>query len=98
VARHPLCVRLGQSLALHGALLTACVFVAMTWGRAAAQTPVPQPGLHYYAVENLNTGRIDQRGTTGTNAIAFSNLILAPETPYRIWILQLRRWRLPTRA
>jgi hypothetical protein len=49
---------------------------------------VPQPGLHYYAVENLNTGRIEQRGTTGSNAIAFSNLILAPETPYRIWLLQ----------
>ncbi len=48
----------------------------------------PQTGLHYYAVENLDTGRIEQRGIAGSQGVAFANLILAPNTPYRVWILQ----------
>lgn len=47
-----------------------------------------QSGIHYYAVENLRTGQVDQRGTTQLTGVAFRNLILAPNTPYRIWLLQ----------
>src|SRR6185436_16006962 len=53
-------------------------------------TPVLQTGLHYFAVQNLDTGAVEQRGITGSNGIAFSNLILRPNTPYRIRILQAR--------
>jgi hypothetical protein len=52
--------------------------------------PVLQEGLHYFAVQNLDTGEVEQRGIAGSNGIAFSRLIIAPDTPYRIWILQAR--------
>ncbi|MEM7391547.1 MAG: Ig-like domain-containing protein, partial [Verrucomicrobiota bacterium] len=47
-----------------------------------------EQGLHYYAIQNLESGMVEQRGTAGNNGIAFDNLILAPNTPYRIWLLQ----------
>jgi hypothetical protein len=47
-----------------------------------------QTGLHYFAAENLRTGNVEQRGEAGSNGVAFDNLILAPDTPYRLWVLQ----------
>ena len=47
-----------------------------------------QRGLHYFAVENLASKAIEQRGEAGANGIAFDSLILAPNTEYRLWILQ----------
>lgn len=47
-----------------------------------------QTGLHYYAVVDLNTGQVVQRGKAGANGYAFDQLILAPNTPYRIMLLQ----------
>ncbi|MBI3417732.1 MAG: Ig-like domain-containing protein [Verrucomicrobia bacterium] len=47
-----------------------------------------QTGLHYYAVVDLNTGKVVQRGTAGANGYAFDQLILAPNTPYRLMLLQ----------
>ena len=47
-----------------------------------------ETGVHYYAVANLETG-IVQRGTAGSNGIAFEQaLFLAPNTDYRIMLLQ----------
>lgn len=50
--------------------------------------PVPSLGLHYFAMQNSNTGQVVQRGQAGTNGIAHSNLILAPNTEYVDKILQ----------
>lgn len=47
-----------------------------------------QQGSHFFALENLDTGEITQRGETGSSGIAFNSLTLAPNTKYRIWILQ----------
>jgi hypothetical protein len=48
----------------------------------------PATGLHYFAVENLTTRLVEQRGTAGSAGIAFSNLILGNNRRYRLWILQ----------
>ena len=49
-----------------------------------AQDSKPQTGLHYFAIEQLEpgstSGDIVRRGTAGSNGIAYSNLILAPNT------------------
>src|SRR5262249_48633536 len=51
--------------------------------------PVPQLGLHYFAVENRDRNTIELRGKAGSEGIAFpEDLILAPETSYRVWILE----------
>ncbi|MFO1497585.1 MAG: dockerin type I domain-containing protein [Verrucomicrobiota bacterium] len=49
-----------------------------------------ETGLHYYALLNLDTGRIEQRGKADSNGQAFHNLILSPNTHYRQFILQAR--------
>lgn len=53
-----------------------------------AQNTDLETGLHYYMIENLDTVRIELRGTTGNLGIAFDNIFLAPETNYRAWVLQ----------
>jgi hypothetical protein len=55
---------------------------------SAAQAPGLETGLHYFAVEELDTHTVVQRGQAGSLGVAFSRLILAPNTRYRIWILQ----------
>ena len=45
-------------------------------------------GLIYYSVENLDEGAIEQRGIAGSAGVAFDNLILAPNTRYRVWLLE----------
>ena len=57
---------------------------------AGAGTPdlTPQTGLHYFAILNLDSGQVIQRGGAGDNGIAHHNLILAPNTHYRQFILQ----------
>ncbi|GIW39487.1 MAG: hypothetical protein KatS3mg076_0064 [Candidatus Binatia bacterium] len=79
--------RAGDRLRRLAAGLLLVAAAAHTAPRGAAAQPL-ETGLHYYAVENLATGRIEQRGTAGSNGLAFDNLILAPRTPYRLWILQ----------
>lgn len=49
---------------------------------------VPQLGPHRFAVVDLNTGQVVQRGRAGSAGVAFTALILAPNTPYDIAILQ----------
>lgn len=53
-----------------------------------------QTGLHYYALENLDTGEVEQRGQAGSNGIAHVNLIMAPTTRYRNWILQAATFKI----
>ncbi len=64
-------------------------------GPPPTPTPIttPQMGLHYYAIQDLNTGDVIRRGVTGDAGVAFSNLILSPDTPYRIWALQAETLR-----
>lgn len=50
----------------------------------------PQTGLHYYALLNLDTGVVEQRGIADSNGQAFHNLVLAPNTHYRQFLLQAR--------
>lgn len=69
-----------------GGLLLLLVLSLVRWSGPEAQEI--QRGLHYFAVENLSNGAIEQRGEAGANGIAFDSLILAPNTAYRIWILQ----------
>lgn len=47
-----------------------------------------QTGLHYFALMDLDTLQIVQRGIAGDNGSAHKNLILAPNTHYRHFILQ----------
>ncbi|MCB1128988.1 MAG: hypothetical protein KDM81_20990, partial [Verrucomicrobiae bacterium] len=53
-----------------------------------ATSLVPQLGPHRFAVVDLTTGQVVQRGHAGSAGIAFTDLILAPNTPYDIVILQ----------
>lgn len=50
----------------------------------------PQTGLHYYALLNLDTGRMEQRGKADSNGEAFHNLILTAKARYRQYILQAK--------
>lgn len=79
-------------MVLAGVALVGACATAFAQGPVPPLQPAPvlQEGLHYYAIENLDTGEVEQRGVTGSNGIAFSNLILAPNTPYRVWVLQAR--------
>ncbi|HKQ39599.1 MAG TPA: Ig-like domain-containing protein, partial [Verrucomicrobiae bacterium] len=48
----------------------------------------PQTGLHYFALSDLDRLDFVQRGIAGDNGVAHKNLILAPKTHYRHFILQ----------
>ena len=66
------------------------VWFALGFGAAClsvrAQGPVSGP--HYFALQNLNTGQVEQRGQTDSGGVAFNNQIVAPDTPYSILILE----------
>ncbi len=51
-------------------------------------------GRHFYAVEDLDRGRVEQRGLAGTLGTAFAQLILAPNTRYRLWVLSASSLRI----
>lgn len=65
--------------------LFVCLAIAGSMDASGQQI---QRGLHYFAVENLSNNAFEQRGEAGANGIAFDSLILAPNTEYRLWILQ----------
>ena len=56
--------------------------------RPTTGLPVPSTGLHYFALMNLETGRIEQRGPTGRNGEGHDSLIMAPNAHYRQWVLR----------
>ena len=49
-----------------------------------------QIGLHYFALLNVDTGKIEQQGKADSNGQAFHNLILTANTHYRQFIFQAR--------
>jgi hypothetical protein len=51
-------------------------------------------GLHYFALLNVRTGQVEQRGVAGANGVPFTNLPLAPDTPYRFFLLQAATLRI----
>jgi hypothetical protein len=55
---------------------------------SAVPDPALQTGLHYFLLMNLDDDEVVQRGIAGDNGVAFNNLILAPNTHYRVFILQ----------
>lgn len=55
---------------------------------AVGQDAARVTGLIYYAVENLDRQRVDQRGIAGNAGVAFDRLILSSNTRYRIWLLE----------
>src|SRR5262245_40587705 len=66
-------------------------FVTLALGSVTLRAQVevkPSTGRHFYALVDRATGQVVQRGTTGEAGIAFDRLILAPETNYRIWVLE----------
>lgn len=52
-----------------------------------------EEGLHYYAIEDLERGEIIVRGEAGSNGVAFDNLLLAPQTRFRAYVLQAATFR-----
>lgn len=70
--------------------LILSVFLRLSHGAAQgiAQPAAPVTGLIYFAVENLDTQRVDQRGVAGNAGVAFDRLNLASNTRYRIWLLE----------
>lgn len=55
--------------------------------------PFTQTGTHYFALEDLSTGQVTQRGEAGSIGVAFDNLIVSSDTQYRAWILQAESLR-----
>lgn len=76
--------------------LALILFAAVLSANAplGAQSLVPQTGLHYFALQNLTRGAIEQRGRAGGNGVAHDSLVLAPDTSYRHWVLQASTLRI----
>lgn len=84
-----------MTLCLHQLLLLAGAFLALcTSGQVSQVGSLPAPsgprvqGLIYYAVEDRAQQQVVRRGTAGSAGVAFAQLILAPNTGYRIWMLE----------
>lgn len=67
-------------------LLVLAVAVPALAQDPGADETLPAQRL-YYAVENRDLGRVTERGVTESTGALFSNLILAPNTRYRIHLL-----------
>lgn len=73
----------------------SCFRSAITWivcinaisGAFGSQLRATPSVVFYYAIENLATGEILRRGITTSSGIPASQLILAPKTDYREWLL-----------
>ncbi len=73
--------------------LFLCFSITILKNYSKAQELAPQTGLHYYALENLDLQPAERtttvrRGTAGSQGVAFDQLIVAPRTNYKLWILQ----------
>ncbi len=75
-----------QRLALTAGMAACAAFIAHSNNAIAQGNSLD--GLHYWAVENLDADAVEQRGTSGGNGFIFNNLILAPRTEYRFWVLR----------
>ena len=71
-------------------LTLSALALAFPTGASANDLPL-QFGLHYYAISNLDNPSIPVlRGKAGSQGYAHDVIILAPNTRYREWILQIR--------
>ena len=70
------------------AVVILCLSFLLPVGVAHAQGLEPQTGLHYFVIVNMDTEEVVRRGITGSNGVAYDNLILSPNTRYRHTILQ----------
>lgn len=60
-------------------------------------SPVLLPGMNYFAVTNMNTNQVVQRGIGGSNGLVHQQtLILAPNTPYIEYVLHAETLQLGT--
>ena len=50
-------------------------------------SPIEQIEAHHYALYNINSGEVEQRGVSNVG-LDFKNLVLAPNTPYVLSVLQ----------
>ncbi len=69
-----------------------CVmFLVLTLATSLPAQPSagPQPQTFYYAIELLETGQVIRRGNTDEKGIPTGDLVLAPRTQYRAWMVQL---------
>lgn len=70
--------------------LVLCAFSQVSIPSVHAQVPldaVRVEGTIFYAIENLDAGSVDRRGLAGSGGVLFDELILAPNTRYRVWLL-----------
>lgn len=57
-------------------------------GLTSALAQDSQQDLFFYVIENLDTGQVVRRGTTGARGIPRGGVILAPRTNYRQWLYE----------
>jgi hypothetical protein len=68
-----------------------CLFAGIQCATAETNSLGLEVGLHYYAISNLdNRDAPVLRGKAGSQGYAHDAIILAPNTRYREWILQIR--------
>lgn len=72
------------------AFLASLKFLPLAY---AAGNPGKVTGLIYYAVENLNAKRVEQRGVAGSSGVAFDRINLGSNLRYRIWLLEAKTLR-----
>jgi len=75
-------------------LIGVCLF-GLVAIKSVAQEKIT--GLVYYAIENLDTPQSVLHGFAGSAGVAFENLILSPDTNYRIWLLEAGEFRIANR-
>ena len=75
-------------VAAAASVCAAIVFIAPDSARAQDNAAETTTGLHYYAIVNLETGDVAFRGVAGSLGVAFDNIVLAPRSLFRAWVLE----------
>ncbi len=84
------CFTFGTRALVGSVLCYSLLFEAASAQQPSPYGPVPelQKGLHYFVIKDLQRGQVVLRGRAGSNGLAFESLLLAPDTFYRLGILQ----------
>lgn len=61
--------------------------------QSAPELPV-STGLHYYALKDLNTGQMIERGIAGSAGVVHNRLILGVNRPYRSYVIKAETMQL----
>ncbi len=72
----------------------ACLALFPRLAAQDASTLPPSTGLHYYVVVDVAKQTVIQRGKVNANGAAFSDLIFAADTTYRMWVLHAATLRI----